>query len=130
MFRPLPVEHMFSFFRVGSKLDSGNSIVDIAPEDANTLIDLIRIMVQRSYPYLERDMVKESMDNDGKTEKAAKIESQEVIEDFISTNFFRLFEILGDVNTPEDVLDNDNPALKKAEEIKAKLQAAEDAKQI
>lgn len=99
LFRPLTVEYLPELFTIISKLsvNTETPLSNLDKESINTLANLIRVMIKRSYPNLESDFAEQLME-EGVREEEAKREAENMVEEFIFSNFFPLVTALFEVN--------------------------------
>jgi len=98
-FKPLTVEYLPELFTIINKLsiNAEAPLSNLDKESVNTLTNLVRAMIKKSYPNLEQEFA-EKLVKEGKSEEEAKKEAQNIIEEFIFANFFPLVTALFEVN--------------------------------
>lgn len=100
-FRPLTIEYLPDIFSVINKIsqsaDSNSPFSSLDKESMNTITNLIRVMIKRSYPELDKEF-KEEFIKEGKSEEESKKLADERLEDFIYNNYFSLITALFESN--------------------------------
>lgn len=98
-FKPLTVEYLPEMFSIINKLSINTEapLSNLDKESVSTLTNLVRVMIKKSYPNMERDYI-EKLTKEGVSEEEAKKEAQNTIDEFIFANFFPLVTALFEVN--------------------------------
>ena len=119
-FKPLSVNELPDLLKVMGKAspkEGENPISNMDEDTIKTMVNLIRIMVKKSYPNLEyefmEDMKKEASKTDEvPTEEYLKEQASEQTDGFIHRNFFQLMTALFEINMGSAKVNEDEEGVK------------------
>lgn len=120
LLRPLSVNELPDLLSVMGKAspkDGENPIANMDEETIKTMVNLIRVMIKKSYPNLEyefmEDMKKEASKTDEvPTETYLKEQASEMTDGFIHRNFFQLMSALFEINMGSAKVDETSEGMK------------------
>lgn len=98
-FKPLTVEYLKDIFTIikATSENPDSPFSNLSDEHITIITNLIRVMIKKSYPDIEKDFAEEYI-QEGETEEVAKKLAIRTLDDFIFNNYFSLIGALFETN--------------------------------
>ena len=120
LLKPLSIKELPDLVSVmvkASQKEGENSMANMDEGNIKTMINLIRIMIKKSYPTLEYEFIEDMKKEASKTDKVPtetylKEQASEMIDSFIHRNFFQLMSALFEINMGSAKVDETTEGMK------------------